>query len=254
MAVKDTIKNFFSNLFKNFSFRDWLLLAVSVLLLFFFFRARNLQNELMEARQEYTGEITEYVNRASEEYQARQLAVLSLNEAKKQNIELAEEIKNLKDNPVVVSKIKTVFKVDTVFMETAHETALPDSTGLEYHKLNWSYKHPDGYYDIAGNTSVTRDFSRYSSVLEHLSVSSKMTVDLIDSNNHLVLLARSDNPYINVSDINAVVIDPRKSPIIKKYFPAKRWGIGPYVGFGVTHELKPTWSLGISLHYSIIQF
>ena len=131
MAVKDTIKNFFSNLFKNFSFRDWLLLAVSVLLLFFFFRARNLQNELMEARQEYTGEITEYVNRVSEEYQARQLAVLSLNEAKKRNIELAEEIKNLKDNPVVVSKIKTVFKVDTVFMETAHETVLPDSAGLE---------------------------------------------------------------------------------------------------------------------------
>ena len=131
MAVKDTIKNFFSNLFKNFSFRDWLLLAVSVLLLFFFFRARKLQNELMEASQEYTGEITEYVNKVSEEYQARQLAVLSLNEAKKQNIELAEEIKNLKDNPVVVSKIKTVFKVDTVFMETAHETVLPDSTGLE---------------------------------------------------------------------------------------------------------------------------
>lgn len=255
--IKDTtlkhwgdIKNFF----KSFSFRDWLLLIVSILLLCFFLRTRHLSSQLREANQNYTTEITSYINKASDEYKARQLAVLSLSDAKKENSELKEEIKNLKDHPVIITKIKTDFRVDTVLLETVHEIIPRHDTVPETHIFNWGFSHPENYYSLNGHSSISSDFRNYSSVLDKLSVDSKMTVDLIDDGKNLKIITRSDNPYVNISDVNSVVIDPRKSPVIKKYFPQKRWGIGPSISFGVNQDIKPSWNLGISIHYSIFQF
>lgn len=255
--IKDIVSKFWAiikSFFKSFSFRDWLLIIVSILLLCFFLRARQLSSQLREANQKYTSDITAYINKVSDEYKSRQIAVLSLSEAKKQNAELMDEIKNLKDHPVVITKIKTDFRVDTVMLETTHEVVPSHDTIPEIHFFNWRFLHPENYYSINGHSSISSDFINYSTVLDNLSVNSKITVDLIDDDEHLKIITKSDNPYVNISDINSVVIDPRKSAVIKKYFPQKRWGVGPSVSFGVNQDLKPNWNLGISVHYSIFQF
>lgn len=253
--LKSTVVPFFKKTFQNFTFKDWLLLIVSILMLFFFFQARHLNQKLIKANNAFTTELSVYHNKADEEYAAKQLAILEVSELKNKNQELYQEIKNLRENPVVVTKIKTKFKVDTLLLETEHTvTPDPENPSLTQHNFNWHYSHPDNYYAIDGLSTVSSDFNSYSTTLNNLTVNSKFTVDLVDDKEHLNILVRSDNPYIDVSDINSVVIDPRKSPVIKKYFPQKRWGIGPSIGVGVDKNLHFTPYIGVSLNYNIISF
>ena len=45
-------------------------------------------------------------------------------------------------------------------------------------------------------------------------------MDIIDDkkNNRFKLIARTDNPYINIINMDGVVFDPTKSSVLKKYY------------------------------------
>jgi uncharacterized small protein (DUF1192 family) len=246
------IKTFFVNLFKKFSFKDWLLLILGILLIIMFFWVNSLKSENLNLSQSYTDSVTVYKNKAGEEYKEKQLAILSVDELKKENSELYQEIKSLKETPVVVSKVETVFKVDTVKLETTHTIIETDS--IPDHQYNWSFNHPDNYYALSGKSLISGDFNTFSSTLDNLTVNSKITLDVIDNDENLSVIVKSDNPYVDISDINSVVIDPTKSKTLKKYFPQKKWGLGPSVGVGVDKNLHFTPYIGVSINYSIISF
>lgn len=55
----------------------------------------------------------------------------------------------------------------------------------------------------------------------------------------------SNNPYIKVTDIQGIQLPKTKQ---------KHWGIGPYVGVGITTEGQVRPVLGVGLTYSIISF
>lgn len=55
----------------------------------------------------------------------------------------------------------------------------------------------------------------------------------------------SNNPYLFVNDIYGIQL-PKTKP--------KRWGIGPYIGVGITTDGKVRPNLGLGVQYNIIQF
>lgn len=57
----------------------------------------------------------------------------------------------------------------------------------------------------------------------------------------------SNNPYVEYSDIVGIT----QTQNVQK---VKRWGIGPYIGFGVSHKLDFVPTIGVSLHWSLIRF
>ena len=86
------------------------------------------------------------------------------------------------------------------------------------------------------------------------------TTGITESNDdEIEIFIKSDYPGFTPSDIQGAVIDPRKSEVISKYFPPKRWGISPYVGYGIYGDLqKGTFghgiNIGIGITYDIIQW
>ena len=84
----------------------------------------------------------------------------------------------------------------------------------------------------------------------------KITYGFKDLKNKYQVFAISASPKIQLSDLTGgYIIDkqPEAPPV-----PEKRWGIGPYLGYGLSagSNLQPrfSWSIGFAAHYDILQF
>jgi hypothetical protein len=90
-----------------------------------------------------------------------------------------------------------------------------------------------------------------------MKVNTGITLDLIDDGKQLRVITKSENPYINVNDINSVVIDPIKSKTLSKYFNRQHFIVGPYIGYGIgihDNKLIHTPTIGIGVTYKIFGF
>lgn len=201
---------------------------------------------------QYHQEMQTYENKIGEQYQQISSYIVSLDELKKSNTELADEVNNLKKlKPVIITKTETKFQIDTVYAESIKIVEVPDSA---QHELYWQYDKEYEYYAISGVTSVKNNFSAFNTRIDNLTVNSDITLDVVDNGSNLSVLVRSHNPYVNVTGMQSVSIDPTTSPTIKKYFKQKHWGIGPSIGVGVDKNLHFTPYIGISLNYNILTF
>lgn len=251
------IITYFKNVFKSFTFKDWLLLILSIVVLSLYFWGKHWENKSIEYANQrgiYTDSLTIYKNKLNEEYAAKYTMIMNEKDLKLYNKELWNELKSLKDNPLVITKtnLETVVreiqaKNDTVYVHDNIETGLKDYT------YNWSAKDSI-WYSVKGISTVSGDFKTFNTTIPELKINSNLTLDLIETKQNLQVIAKTDNPYMNVSDIKSVVIDPRKSKILKSYFPQKKWGIGPQVGVGVTSDLKVRPYIGVGIQYSIFNF
>ncbi len=76
---------------------------------------------------------------------------------------------------------------------------------------------------------------------------------------NLEMFVRSDYPDFSVKDLNSVILDPNSHPLIKKYTKQKKFGIGPFVGYGVyinnfNGQVGLGVQIGIGIHYDIFKF
>ena len=55
-----------------------------------------------------------YKNKVGELYAARETYIADINQLKQTNEDLYEKYKNLKDHPIVIEKIKTIVKIDSI--------------------------------------------------------------------------------------------------------------------------------------------
>ena len=154
-------------------------------------------------------------------------------------------------------KIETVIKEIPAKSDSTVEHK--DSANVVWKNLYWSAQHPDGHYSLKGNTDVRSDFSTFKTTISNLSVPAKITFDIIENKKErqLMFIGRSDNPFVNITNVNGTVVDPTKSKVLKSYFPQKHWHIGIQGGYGLglhdnTVILTPTLSVGLT--YSIFSF
>lgn len=206
---------------KKLSFKDWLIIIMSFMLLSLFITCRHYLNKMNERIIVANDSITVYKNKLDSEYVAKNIYIQTANQLKKTNQELYEEIKNLKDNPVVVTKVVTQTIIKEIPAKSDSTVEHKDSANVVWKKLYWSAQHPDNFYSLNGNTDVKSDFSTFQTTISNISVPAKITFDIIENKKEkqLMFIGRSDNPYVNITNVNGVVLDPTKSKVLKSYFP-----------------------------------
>lgn len=232
----------------NSKLKDYIIVFLMILSAGFFASTKYYANQRAQTLLVYADSLHYYKNKINEEYVAKDIYISSVKDLKKQNLDLYNEIKYLKDNPIIITKTEVVVKMDTIVMNSDSIYHNSDDT----HKLVWS--NDNQFYNIKGNTIVKNDFSEFITTVDRLQMNTSIMIDLIEHDKKLKVIAKSSNPYITITDMDGAFIDPNKSKAIKSCIRKKKFSIGPTLGYGITSdfELKPYFGLGIT--YGVIQF
>jgi hypothetical protein len=205
-----------------------------------------------------------YKNLHNEAYASNQSLILTKKQLQLENTELYSEISKLKETPIFITKIVTKL----VYRDTSLHTIIysyVDSRGNKTFKLNWSQDttySSMNYVKLNGKSLLEIDSAlrvlKYSSVLDTLQIGSKIYVSLTEDpkEKKLKINVRSDFPGLMFTDIDGFMIDPTKSVEIKKFFPAKRYGVsllagpGICIGTGVSAGIV----IGVGVSWSLFQW
>ena len=237
------IRQFFSWLYHNLKFKDYVIIGLVMLCIGFSISTNYYRNKSLTPTIVYDNEQIElYKNKLNDEYRLKSVYLQTIDQLKTGNSLLANEVKKLKDNPIVVTQEVIKFKVDTIYAES-----VKIEKGDSINNLYWHLKDPDNYFTLSGNTFVKHDFSDFKTRINDLTVNTELNIDIIEKDNKLNIIGKASNPYIEISNIDGVVIDPTQSKVLKKLYKQKKWNIGPYVGYGINTDgqLKP--SIGVSM-------
>ena len=212
--------NFIKTIFSKLKFKDYVLIILLCLAGFYYAEYKHYYNKSLTPIVIYdTDSLFIYKNKLKEVYKEKEIYVQDLNDIKKENSLLANEINKLKDS---------------------------------VYNLKWFQNNQ--YYNINGLTAVKSDFSSFSTQVNNLELTTNLMIDVIEDNKKLQIIGKTDNPYINIINMDGVILDPSKSKLLKKYYKQKKWNLGPYIGAGLTKDMKFSPSIGIGVSYGIIQF
>ncbi|WQJ53937.1 MAG: hypothetical protein [Wendovervirus sonii] len=237
-----------------------LLIALLLASCFMYHKYNNIQKEVVI----WNDSTKYYKNKYNEEYLSKNTYILQVSQLKSYNDSLYKEYCSLKEHPIIITKTKIVTKIDTIFTTV-------DSLWTDSLNTTWIWSCADScWYNISGTCKVKKENGEFkvSTNIDKLVMTNGITLDVVDNGNQLIVLAKSDNPYTEIENIQSVVIDPTTSPTLKKYFKPKRWGFGPYIGVGIYtgYGLMPNTgykpglqigigaSIGFSVHYDLIQW
>lgn len=198
----------------------------------------------------YNDTVTQYLNKNKELYTANLLYITTEKDLRRQNEELYNEVKSLKDNPLVVTKIKTVYKHDTVTVESP---IIIDTANGDF-ESNFNYS--DNWTDIAGNFKGNIFTNSGVFNLNKLNFNCEITSDIIEKNGQLYFISKSDNPYMYISNTDGVMLTPEKSKALKQRFN-RPWGIMAGIGFTATvydNNVKIIPGLNITIGYKLLSF
>ena len=107
--ILKSIFDFIINFFKKFGFKDWLLFISIIGMIILYMLYNHAQNQLLYNKNSYADTLTVYKNKLGEAYTAKNTYVQTIKDLKKTNTELYDEVKSLRDNPIIVTKIKTEY-------------------------------------------------------------------------------------------------------------------------------------------------
>lgn len=249
--ILTTIKNIFIQLFHKLTFRDYVIILLCMIALGLYIKSNYYEDKSIQTPLVIydSDSLDIYKNRVKDLYVAKQIYVQNVKDLQKQNCALANEVKNLKDNPLVVTKTETKVRIEKVYAKS--DTII---NGDSIYNLQWHIDEPKGYYTVNGITDVRKDFSSFTTRLDSFKLDATLTLDMIEDKSGIRLIGKTDNPYISISNMDGVIFDPTKSKYLKKYYKQKKWSIGPTIGYGLSKDLKLTPYVGIGISYGIIQF
>ena len=188
----------------------------------------------------------------------RGVLISNLKDLRKINEELAQEVSKFKElKPKKFIRSKVSIKTDTIKLNT-NVIKLTDST------YTIRFEHDTIYNPGNGRTIRGYVYINYNNGKEEqiLVKDFKITEDILKLKSNLVLGERdgrikvwlnSDFPGFTVEDIDAVILDTKNYPILKK-LNNKRFNVGPYIGLQLNRETFVSPSIGIGLQYSLIKF
>ena len=156
---------------------------------------------------------------------------------KKTNDSLYNKIKDISvknpDNAVYVSTVIRDERRDTCWIVSVDSVYYNKEIKKEF-DFSDSWRTIQGYTYLRSDTLGTR--------ITRNDVTVDFTIVQKDSKVYIT----SNNPYVEYSNIVGITQEKAAEKV-------KRWGIGPYIGFGVTHKLDFVPTVGVSLHWSLIR-
>ena len=185
----------------------------------------------------------------------------------KLNSELASEVEYLKDNPIVIIKYKTQIIRDTIEIPINPSTPGKWDNGLFTQNFNWNlnqdydngnYRKLSGEFNVNVDTNYQLSTSALKLNTDELGIG--FTTGLTENEEGLLeIFVRSDYPGFKPTSLDGALIDPKKSKVLQKYFPPKRWGLGVYGGYGFYGDLQNNTfghgvQLGVGIQYNLIQW
>lgn len=240
--MRDVNLNQLKTLLGRLSIKDWIIACLVIMCCAFYFGYRHYYHKSLTPTVVYkTDSLEVYKNKAKELYSAIDVYVQEKKDLKKQNNILADELKKLKDNPIVITKTKVKVVIDTIYA-VSDEIVKNDTV----YDLNWHFNESNKYFSLNGMTRVRDDFSWFNTNIYNLKLDTEITLDIVDDKNKFKMIARTDNPYVNITNMDGVVFDPTQSKVLKKYYKQKRFFLGPQITYGVTSDgkLRPTFGIG----------
>ena len=256
--VYDILKGLWLWICKFFSwlFKDWKRLLIFVLIAlvgFLLLRVNHISNEYYNYQQRAVDTLSVYQNKVGELYAANDTYIMDIKELKKTNKELYEEVKKLKDNPIIVTKAEVVYKVDSVKMDSDTVYVYADGNDTIY-KNEFSKKDP--WMDITGTTLFSLNNKQFSTTLNNVSFNADITTNLVERDNKLYFVSKSSNPYLQINNIEGCMLSPEDSKVIKQRFD-DRWavviGAGPSLTV-VNGQLKLVPAMQLTVGYKLISF
>ena len=216
------------------------------------FRSCKMQNELTANNVILTDSLYEYKNKVGELYVEKNTYIATIDDLSRINQDLYNECKKLKDNPIVVTKIETVTKIDSIYI-TSEPIIVND-------KITNSYNYDDGYLHMNVNHILYNNTGEL--FVDNISMKSDIYYDIIENkkSKSLSIITRSTNPYLIINDVNGGIISPDNSNTLEKYFARKnRWSLGLSGGMYCIYDLNSKTlgigpGIGISLSYNFITF
>lgn len=203
-----------------------------------------------------TDSLEVYKNRVGELYVSQQTYVTTVKDLERLNDELYKEVKKLKDNPLIVTKIVTEFQHDTLIIPS-NEIVYKDTVYM----YTWNYN--DEWCSIEGNSEFNLTNLNGTTTINKWNSITDLTLDIVeDKNKELQILIKSSNPYCTIKSIEGAVISPDKIKSINSNIKNKnKWGLGFQLGGGIGlynngYKNIPVVVpyVGIGLSYNLITF
>lgn len=224
--------------------------VLSLLCVIFAIRGNNMKIKYQNSLAQSRDTVFYYKNKVGELYSANTAYITDLSTLKDENENLYKELKNIKDNPLVVTKIKTEYVIDSVVLETP----------VYIDTVNDSYKSDFLFNDDYTRLSCTYNMNirtmSAEMLINELKVKCDYSIDFVDGKDGLCVLAKSDNPNIQINNIEGYLISPEQSKILKKRFN-KPWGLMAGVGCTATvidNSVRLVPGIHITLGYKFINF
>jgi len=197
---------------------------------------------------------------------SKNILIADKNNLKDLNSDLAEELEKEKGKVRELIKMVNSIESDTVYIENTLVIYVNEG-GDTIYGLEWVH---DTIYDaenerhIAGVSKFMVDsigvIHPMETVITRDDIKFNLITGLREKDGNIEIFVRSDYPGFETEELAAVIIDPSKHPILKKFTKKKKFGIGPYVGLGLNVNTWPTpnvgagFSFGIAIHYDIFRW
>lgn len=191
-----------------------------------------------------------YKNKVGELYAARETYVADIKELKAANEELYKEWKNLKDHPIIIEKVQTVIRIDSVYVK---DDIAVDTLSNTY-TANFNYT--EKYCNISGATVFDMPNNVANTSIYNVEFPATFTTDVIEKDKKLYFLTKCDNPYVQINNIEGAIISPEQSKVLKSKFN-RPWGIMVGIGPSMTiidNTVKIYPALQVTIGYKVISF
>lgn len=202
-------------------------MILAILAMVFFLRYRYAEQNANEKEKEYTENVSEYENKIGELYKKNATYVTSIKNLKKENEELYNEVMNLRDNPIIVTKYETITEYTEIYI---HDTVSITEDSI----INTGINYRDDYITIMGRSRISLADMASETVFDTLSFTNNFDLDLIESDKkELSFIIKSDNPYCRINNFDGVVLSPEDSYVIRERFD-KKWCAVAGIGLSAT--------------------
>ena len=134
--------------------------------------------------------------------------------------EMKELNNKLSKQAAYISKLESDIRIDTVEIKNDSIVYI-DNTPAYIH-----FSNNDEWFKFKGETNVLKNTTK----IYDVNVPMPLTIGITEA---YTIFVKSPNPYLDISDINAVALED----FIKEKEKRKHWGFGVYGGFGAHYGL-----------------